>query len=641
MFRKILVGMTLLLSNRLYQTVNVEFPNDSISQVKSFACDLGNNACAVYAEDAEKKIVGDVCTFQFTSNVSIIDVCAEGDESLTDYSIHDGKEIICTLSNFRDCSSVTLTFSASDDVHDKCTIYFAKDDEGYFHSSSLSLDTARRAAGQELNYNLVDESKDETTPITLSPISTCSIGETGAIYGTLKWKDAQGNTHPLAGVKVKTTMSMSWWSDETYTDASGYYRIEYSGIWHVGGGIPTIHIYTESDNVKVLSDGTYEKTYQFSSSVGGEFSYVFSPVTDGDMGKAMMILQGAKNFADYAEYLNGGTSIDFCDFKYPGATDYCYYDRNNTVNICAEAPDEGMPETYAGWDVIGHEYGHHVQHYFGIANNPGGTHYANHNAIDDQIDWGYSLSDAKDIGHRLSWGEGWATYWSTVAQSHFSSELKSIPTVGDTRYTAYNKVNYDLNYYGTGCGDADEIAIQRFLYKLYDSSVDTYDKFALGELTLWNIIVSNKPTTFYEFINDLYNLGYNKNDLGLLLSKYNVITGKMTVDDTRYFDKVPTFSWSTATGSSNLYFDSFDLYFENTNGTLIVKVEKLTASGSSVSYTPTFQIWTKIFSNSSEKFNVYFVARQTYSYTSGNYYSQVFTFNRPTKESTGRIQIKQ
>lgn len=39
-----------------------------------------------------------------------------------------------------------------------------------------------------------------------------------------------------------------------------------------------IHIYTESDNVKVLSDGTYEKTYEFTSGEGGEYSYTFRQI---------------------------------------------------------------------------------------------------------------------------------------------------------------------------------------------------------------------------------------------------------------------------------------------------------------------------------------------------------------------------
>lgn len=46
-----------------------------------------------------------------------------------------------------------------------------------------------------------------------------------------------------------------------------------------------IHVYTESDNVKVHNGGTYEKTHEFSSGSGGEFSYTFSPNKDGDMGK--------------------------------------------------------------------------------------------------------------------------------------------------------------------------------------------------------------------------------------------------------------------------------------------------------------------------------------------------------------------
>lgn len=87
-----------------------------------------------------------------------------------------------------------------------------------------------------------------------------------------------------------------------------------------------IHVYTESDNVKVHNGGTYEKTHEFSSGSGGEFSYTFSPNKDGDMGKAMMIFQGAKNFSNYAEELNGGVPIKYCNIKYPDGTNGAYYD---------------------------------------------------------------------------------------------------------------------------------------------------------------------------------------------------------------------------------------------------------------------------------------------------------------------------
>lgn len=308
----------------------------------------------------------------------------------------------------------------------------------------------------------------------------------------------------------------------------------------------------------------------------------------------MMVFQGVKNFSNHAEELNGGVPIDFCNVKYPDGTSGAYYDGNGTIHLSAETPKYNYsPEAYASWDVLGHEYGHHVQKVFGISANPGGTHYIPGNNIDDQFDAGYALSEAKDRGQKLSWGEGWPTYWSTIAQSHFNDDLKSIYTVGDTKYTSTNGFNYELDYYGSGRGDADEQAIQRFLFKLYDSKTDDYDKFALGETTLWSVVVENKPVTFSEFMQNLYDAGYDKNDLGILLNQYNVIVGRIVGKNYQYFDTLPTFTWSTGSGSSNLRFDQFDFYFTNSSGAVIQKIENISASSNYLSYTPTSAIWQK------------------------------------------------
>lgn len=591
--------------------------------------------------DSEKSFDATTESFLFSSPVPIDYVSKEGDVNLVNFKYNEG-EVSCVLTNFIDNSNVILNFYLDSELIDRCTLYFAESSAGIIYSSAISLDTACRNAGQELNYELADENEeDSTTSVNRANITPCDIGASGTIYGTLRWTDEQGNTHPLIGAKVKATMSMSWWNAETYTNSSGYYVIDYTDIWHLFGGIPMIHIYTESDNVKVHNGGTYEKTYEFSSGSGGEFSYTFSPTKDGDMGKAMMLFQGLKNFSDYAEELNGGVSIEYCNLKYPDGTDGAYYDGNGTIHISAETPKHSFsPESYASWDVLGHEYGHHVQKVFGISANPGGTHYIPGNNIDDQYKSGYSLAVAKDRGQKLSWGEGWPTYWSTVVQSHFTDDLKSIYTVGDTKYTSTNGFDYELDSYGTGRGDADEQAIQRFLFKLCDSKTDANDKFALGEMTLWNSVITNRPVTFSEFIQDLYDDGYNKHNLGILLEQYNVINGIISVTNNQYFDKLPTFSWSTDSGSDNLKFNQFDLYFETPSGYLIEKVSNISASGDSVTYKPTSAIWNKIYNAYGSTFSVYFAARQTYSYTSGNYYSEINTFSKPSSFSSGKAQVK-
>lgn len=228
----------------------------------------------------------------------------------------------------------------------------------------------------------------------------------------------------------------------------------------------------------------------------------------------MIIFQAAKSYADYAKAVNGGTPVGTCGFYYPGDPNKSsnYSDEKVLVTISSAVRDStSVPHSYSSWDVIGHEYGHYIQHCFDIEANPGGRHGIPSNNIDDQyntreddgVTRKYTLAESKDRGLKLAWAEGWATYWSTVAQSTFSSDLKTIWTVGDTSYTSYNGLDYDLDsYVGPSYGDADERAVQRILYKLLTAPA-TGDR-NKGRLCIDDIILNTDPndlwfiSTFYE-----------------------------------------------------------------------------------------------------------------------------------------------
>lgn len=389
------------------------------------------------------------------------------------------------------------------------------------------------------------------------------------------------------------------------------------------------------------------------SSENFSYSYTFSPITDGDMGKSMIIFQAAKNFADYAETMNGGVPITFCTFNYPcDPNKPSSYNGNNVVTISsAPREDSSYPNSYSSWDVIGHEYGHHVQKCYGITANPGGKHTIGSNNIDaqyntkkdDGITRKYTLEESKNRGLKLAWGEGWPTYWSTIAQSTFSADLKTIPTVADTWYTAYNGVKYNLDSYcdpytNNSFGDADEIAIQQFLYKISSSETDQFDKFYIDSYTLWNIVIENKPHTFYEFINDLYDDGYNRYDLGTLLAQYRIAVSNITISN-NYLDECPTFTWSTDMGSKNLCYNSFDLVFLNPRGQEILRKNNIVTTGKTGSYTLTENEWANIISVYGRTYYVYIIARQTLSFTSGNYYSELFEFTE-SDDFNRKVQIK-
>lgn len=596
----------------------------------------------VTALDAEKVFIESSQTFDFETNAEITNVSESEGASWIASSVFGDGMVEVTLCGFADLETAKISFFSGDELVDVCALYIAKDEDGAFHSSAISMDTAKRSAGQELNYSIADENDSaKKEGDNDSSIALASIGASGRVLGTLKWTDEQGNAHPLIGAKVKVTMDGSWWSEETYTSITGYYSISYDDIWYLGSGKPTVHIYSEGENVEVTNGGVYEHSHEFSSTAGGPYSYTFSPNDDGDMGKAMMVFQGAKNFSDYAVESYDNNSISSCEFMYPANSKKGASYSNGVVYVgnMENGDSSHYPSTYAAWDIIGHEYGHHIQKCFGISDSPGGEHYAESNEIDHQYKNGYSLKEAKDRGYKLSWAEGWSTYWSTVAQTSFSNDLKTIETVGDLRYSA-ETFEYGLDVYSADSkGDADETAIQRILYKLCSEKQDDYDRFSLGEDTLWKIVSENKPFTFYEFVDDLYSQGYDKNDLGRLLGKYNVVPCSIEIKDNA-FDRLPTFTWDTYMGSSNLRFDDFDLYFEDESGQAISTVEGISSSGTSASCTVSADIWQRIYDASGDSFYAYFVARQTDYFTSGNYYSEKIMFEKPTGFSASKVQVK-
>ncbi len=602
---------------------------------------LSNNSCNIQSIDAERSFSETIQTFEFSVDGRIVDsIATDGDLNISSYLINEGI-VSCTIYGIKNLSCARIRFFEQSKMIGAKTIYFAQDNDGNYHSSILSMDIARRAAGQKLDYTLSD-SKQKT--LFESSISPSSIGVTGSVSGTLRWTDAQGVTHPLIGARVKATISGSWWSQEICTDQIGSYSLEYNDIWYIGSGKPMIHVYSEGTDVGVQYDGsTYELFREFDGSSGDwSFSYTFSPITDGDMGKAMMIFQGAKNFADYAKKLNSGTALSFCMFRYPSAVDTRYKD--GTVYIHNDlAETSSLVDSYASWDLIGHEYAHHIQNVLGINKSPGGNHFAYVNLMDYYYEKeGYDGDKAKEHGIKVSWNEALCTYLSIIAQSHFSQDLKSIEGVGDTKFTDF-ELEYDLNAYNQerSFGDADEIAIQRILYKLQSNETDEYDKFSLGEETLWNLITTNKPDAFYSFVNYMYVANYNKNDLALLLTRYNVISGDISIEN-NYLDKLPTFKWSTYMGSENCHYDYFDLYFESYKGEQILVKRNLEPDHSDYmcKVTLTSDEWKMVNSDSGACYKIYFVGWEMTSYRTGGYYSESFIFEKPTSFSSSKIQIK-
>lgn len=473
---------------------------------------------------------------------------------------------------------------------------------------------------------------------------TSGIGASGSVNGYFTWVDDDGQVHPFIGAKVKITIAGSVWSEITYTNQLGFYNFNYQGIWYIGTGRPTITIYFENDNIKVVnnSNTVYSMSHEFNANSNtNTFSFCFIPELDGYLGKAAYIFQGAYQFSEYAEYLNGGIPLGICNVVYPYATENAFYS-NGTIHINEhERYSQSMPSHYGDWDTIGHEYAHFVADYFNLSDSPGGQHLSRVNLIDYLHESGLPLSEAKSDGIYLAWSEGFASYWSIVAQESFSDDMKTVPFVGDTIITGSNASYIDVDSLSKSSkGDADEEAVASILYKLQSSNTDWIDKFSMGSITLWNILVENQITSLNQLVNVLCSSYYfEKHDFAILLSEANIIADDMVLTG-NYLNDSPIFSWSTSMASKYLFYDEFDFYILDGNQRLVYMDLDIPADGTMVTYQIPRIEWYTIYSDiDTDVFYAYFIARQTDYFETGNYYSKLFEFDTPTENNPSLIVL--
>lgn len=446
--------------------------------------------------------------------------------------------------------------------------------------SSYSLDIAKRMVGNLENQEYMD---NDESPATYVPMQDNLVREeqnryyigNGRVYGQLKWTDDSNVVHPLVGIKVKLTFQDSYDNVYQYTDSNGNYDITFN---HVVGNSDfecTLHIYPENDYVKVRDlIYSYEyvqvlplsnnSSYQFDHTFGRfgieydeNHHLIYPPVY---FNGALQIFEAMYNYSNYAVSLSNDTNIPQCLVYYPvsrnpnntdEALTYCYYNNANAIYLCSEnnrnnettncpnSPEGNYPYVEGSWDVIGHEYGHHLQKHF-FYQPISGTHFFNKNGILSWMDNNeftnpvddMNLWKAKGNGCALALKESWPTFFEISAQQTFSDDTKTIPTVGDYCYQSYKGFYYDFTsttFIDSGQqktqGESCELVIISILYRLWESdNLETWDNTSIDDEDLWNLMLNN-PVDFSEFIYYLSNdssINISSWDLGELLSAFHI-----------------------------------------------------------------------------------------------------------------------
>lgn len=608
------------------------------------------------------------------STNSIIDlvIFLDLNEEVLDFNMKcTGFEIVKDILPMKDKISFSVQFNKKEEKpHIEITLYLSNETSlnlslyGFIKEDKLFISRSSFYAAEEvylfyLQQNDIEKyesvrSKEMVCHDPIKPsnlleypsISLMSSNPDTYVQGTFSWFDDDGNSHPLQFNRIEL------WDKEpigetmlavTYTDVNGFYRFGFNNAddftdFENGGYDIFVRLIPMCENTRVYkgNGSSYQEDLGYYENIPTGTEYEISKTYymvkdtekkpedfwvkyDFEFAQALQISQAAIFAAKYVKEMSG-RNIASASIRYPHNESLtgCFYNRNDSTIYLINSNDNKNLKSYAAWDTIMHEYGHHVQQEFEICNNPGGTHlfenrmgdhYKNHFTsgvfhVYCECSWrDFSENECKLQGNRIAWGEGWPTYFSIVAQQYFSANLINIKTVGDSKYTDYKGTNYSLTN-SFRLGDDCELTVQSILYEMYDNSHDDVDQDALGlgHRVMWNMTTGSKAKTFQEF--DLYfRANYNDKSrlkyYGRILGYYNLAPSLVTASPISTVS--PTFSWSWNPSTPSIFFNdtSYELNFYDSNYNWIGKTERT----ASTSLSPGEDLWTRVI-NSGYMFHV-------------------------------------
>ncbi len=474
----------------------------------------------------------------------------------------------------------------------------------------------------------------------------CAIADNGgrqalrsygaSLRGRLTWRDDNGRVHPLQFTKIYFSDLPIDPSFTTYTDVNG----DYSASFSVSGFSQSISmsIYAAGSNVSVVRPDD-ETQYSINIQVGVTPLYIgvvdeeFDMSTD--LGQAMQISQAAITGARYAKAVSGRNMSDV-KIVYPYSTNNrtCYYDPpEKGIYITGVTAHVGSPKSYACWDVIMHEYGHHVQYeYEIIKNRTSGLHSHTYNIADQYLTGQYAgvlnKSNCKEFAVSLAWGEAWPTVFGAMAQQYYIADLSNIDTVGDRKYSDYMSADFDFIDGNIRLGEMSEWAIMGVLWCLYDNVNKSYDTISLSHQTLWNIVTGSKSKTFSDFANSFYSRQPSKIfQFGQIMAYFRMSPSDL-INTAPITNSPPTFKWTANGGTAHYPNDSYYLIFYYAGSTTeITRTINITSISATPQYTLDSGEWNRVLNGiSGFRFSVAVIAYQTDGPQTGGYLSGQLTF---------------
>jgi len=317
-----------------------------------------------------------------------------------------------------------------------------------------------------------------------------AVGGTVSVWGSVQWKDAYGGTHPAPFVEVEVREAEAQGSELITTvvaDSGGGFNVQIQNDDgpNQGGRDLFLRVHARALGNEVRAPGT-TTPYFVESAVKNDVQdgIVLLGVTANatpDNNTAFGILALVTEGTLYAGHLTGGTMPAGVPIEFP--VPFGSWLADGKIHI-------GLGDRYDA-DVILHEYGHWVQASFGITQSPGGDHGFFQNLAE---------LHGKDVGVRLAWGEGWATFFAITCALDRALGDDRIPWAGDASYGDHEDANFTVSLEGTDppdAGEDNELAVARIFYDLWDPREDNRDEVQIDEKVLFQTIDAADAGSLY------------------------------------------------------------------------------------------------------------------------------------------------
>lgn len=535
---------------------------------------LYNGCSSIYQNDTFSDNLGN--SFEPISNLNYIEIKNNSDYAIASWNtngweiyIADSKTIIASLTTNNFLTSFSLFFDNQEQNNLAYQLFFIKDPFNRYFYSRINLSKAADFANEymylhdEIDFTTFSYNKDlishnfyqlssstKEYPFDFKP-SKSSFFENpnrGTVYtynGSLFIESYDNYYHMLPNVYLElwayNSYTNSWnYISNCYTNDYGsfslYMPVQMPQYTYIAAYAFTLDFFgnrfVDSTNNLYWTQLFYCPTIQYSF-----YSQPFYIEYSNSHCQEFWSLMCIDYCSRYAAYLNNSQFFDPIHLVYENINGAAYNYSEKKIAISANeiGTIDGKKIT-ENWDILGHEYGHHVQNSCGFQTYypyswSSNVHIAGYNDCDVI----YEREQANNVpllacrfeGLYMAWRESWPTFFGNCAQNHFSTQLANVPTCCNNQYEFEGGYSYSYETVETtshACTDSCEDEIISFLYNLNDTNNDTtYDLLSLSDTYIFDLCCSQLPMTFNDFYLELINDCIDSDSLSRLLTKEGLV----------------------------------------------------------------------------------------------------------------------